>query len=163
MAHPHCDNDPCVYDLPTLWAQTADKLMFTSLHFHIQEVRLHHPASTVLVRSLSLSYQHLHICVLHLERLNVAYFCHLQSEGSGRFADMTIIVTEVMQLSHSTGHLDAVRIGQDLWAFHIAYGTWDTANFCWTIYLLFVGMKTVRWTRKVAYSREWQWGVQSNG
>jgi hypothetical protein len=48
------------------------------------------------------------------------------SEGSWHFVEMAIRVPEVMQTPHSAGHLDAVRMGQDLCAFHLAINVYTS-------------------------------------
>jgi len=59
----------------------------------------------------SLFYQHLYVCARPGED---------ECTGFLRFAEMAVRVPEVMQVPRSAGHLDAVRMGQDLCAFHLA-------------------------------------------
>ena len=48
------------------------------------------------------------------------------SAGSGRFTEMAVRVPGVMQVPCSAGHLDAVRTGQDLCAFHLAINVYSS-------------------------------------
>jgi hypothetical protein len=116
------------------------------------------------------------ICLCYTWRGRMYRISASSSEGSGRFAEMAVRVPEVMQVPCSAGHLDAVWMGQDLCAFHLAINVYSSETeqtfteqfiFClwvWRQWGEHQGELSSAWNREAGNEPlKWKWAVQSKG